>query len=620
LSYQQFRRKNVRIQKGIRATKPLTRNGRFLVAKFFRKFYAIYRPFRWAMFAMFCFTFVGQVLNLAPALVVGKLLNDLIAYTRNPDGNVESMKWVASELLALLLVILLLQNVVLRYLRERVEIKYIDRSIPFHASSLTLHWLLSLSPSQHQQHHSSIKETVIADGQNALEALGRMLVYNLVPMCCEIVIVTVALFFMHPALGAIVFTGIILFFACAYYVNRVTWVERQKVQQMDREQDQQHSEIVHNIELVLANAQEAKTAREYLDGLAKIDEYWRKVYRRIALLSTYRDTVVDITKVCVLAFGTYLIVRGDFAPGYLVVFANWSFIVLARMGAVGNMQRELMRHLDHLHEYFKFTELKSDVTTVKNPIVVDRFRGGIEFRSVTMTYAAQPKPAITNVSFTIAPGECVALVGESGAGKTTITRAILRYQDPDAGQILIDGNDLRLLDYQQFRTAVGRVEQDVTLFDATLRYNLTFGLGDRVVTDEEILHACQLACVDRFLPRMPKGLDTVIGERGQRLSGGEKQRVGIARALLKNPAILIFDEATSNLDAENEFWIQEAIAKAAVGRTTIIIAHRFSTIQRVDRAIVFEKGAVVGSGTHAKLDAECEEYQRLVRRQLTVIS
>lgn len=587
---------------------------------FFKKLYAIYRPFRWAMLVMFGFTAAGQVLNLAPALVIGKLLDELIAFADRSGGvDAEGIAWSAGALLALLLGVFLLQNVALRYFRERFEISYVDRNIPFHASALTLHWLLSLSPGQHQQHHSSIKQTVINQGQQSLADLGRLIVYDLAPTICEVLIVTVAISLMSAAMGFTILGGITLFVLAAYYVNRVTWADRQKLLRMAHRQAQQYAEVIHNIELVLANAQEARAARECLGALTEIDVYWRKVFRRVCRISMVRDTIVDFTKVAVLAFAVYFVIRGDYSPGRLVVFTSWSMNALVRMGRVGSMQRELMRHVDHLRKYFDFLELAPDVTTVKNPVVIDAFRGAIEFRGVTMTYPQQPLPALADVSFIIAPGECVALVGESGAGKTTITRALLRYQDPDAGQVLLDGNDLRLLNLQQLRGAIGRVEQDVTLFDETLRYNLTFGLGDRAVTDEEILNVCKLACVDRFLPRMPKGLDTVIGERGQKLSGGEKQRVGIARALLKNPAILVFDEATSNIDAENEYWIQDAIAQAAVGRTTIIIAHRFSTIRKVHRAIVFERGAVVGAGTHGDLRRSCEQYQRLIRRQVGIL-
>jgi len=212
----------------------------------------------------------------------------------------------------------------------------------------------------------------------------------------------------------------------------------------------------------------------------------------------------------------------------------------------------------------------------------------------------------------------VAFVGESGAGKTTVVHALLRAQDPEEGQIVVDGNDLRVLDLKHFRESIGIVDQEVSLFDHTLRYNITYGLNGRSgsITDADLDRIAEMSCINRFFPRLEKGYDTIIGERGIKLSGGEKQRVGIARALIKEPDILIFDEATSNLDSENEALIRESIEKAAQGRTTIIIAHRFSTIRKVDKVIVFDKGQVVGQGTHKELALSCEPYRRLIHRQI----
>ena len=224
-------------------------------------------------------------------------------------------------------------------------------------------------------------------------------------------------------------------------------------------------------------------------------------------------------------------------------------------------------------------------------------------------------------AFTIEAGETVAFVGESGAGKSTVVHALIRAQDPEEGQIIIDGNDLRVLDLKRFREAIGIVNQQVSLFDHTLRYNITYGLNGRAakVTDAELDKIAEMSCVNRFFSRLEKGYDTIIGERGVKLSGGECQRVGIARALIKNPDILIFDEATSNLDSENEALIRKSIEKASKGRTTIIIAHRFSTISNADKIIVLSKGEVAGIGTHDELMQNCEPYRRLIQNQVSML-
>jgi ATP-binding cassette subfamily B protein len=281
--------------------------------------------------------------------------------------------------------------------------------------------------------------------------------------------------------------------------------------------------------------------------------------------------------------------------------------------------------------------IEPDVKVIDNPVRPEKYFGRIEFKKVTFKYRGRDvkkseddeedeekknlppvlEPALSEVSFVIEAGQTVAFVGESGAGKSTLINALIRAQDPESGQITVDGNDLRVLDLKHFRESIGLVNQDVALFDQTLVYNITYGLNGRSsqVTYLELREVAEASRIDRFYDRLEKGFDTIIGERGVKLSGGERQRVGIARALIKKPDILIFDEATSNLDADNEAMIRESIEGASRGRTTIIIAHRFSTIRNVDKVFVFDKGRLVGQGSHDELNATCEQYQRLVRNQ-----
>jgi ABC-type multidrug transport system fused ATPase/permease subunit len=288
-------------------------------------------------------------------------------------------------------------------------------------------------------------------------------------------------------------------------------------------------------------------------------------------------------------------------------------------------------------------DIEPDVKVIDNPVRPEKFVGRIEFKDVTFRYRSRDgksvieddeedevdsedegtetkkgsKPALDGVSFRIEPGQTVAFVGESGAGKSTLVNALIRAQDPEKGQIVVDGNDLRVIDLKYFRESIGFVNQDVSLFDHTLRYNITYGLNGRAarITDHELHAVAEMSCVSGFFDRLEKGFDTVIGERGVKLSGGERQRVGIARALVKEPGILIFDEATSNLDSGNESVIQESIDRASQGRTTIIIAHRFSTIRKVDKVIVLDKGKVAGCGTHQELYLTCEPYRHLAMKQ-----
>lgn len=281
--------------------------------------------------------------------------------------------------------------------------------------------------------------------------------------------------------------------------------------------------------------------------------------------------------------------------------------------------------------------MESDVKVVPNPVILDPVQGRIEARNLSFTYDSrmaiqrdeedeeQPqevekskRPALQDVSFVIEPGETVAIVGESGSGKTTLANILVRSSDPTAGQILIDGQDLRVLDLHGFRSRVGVVEQHVPLFDQSIRYNILYGLNGKArdVTEEELERIAKISQISRFSHKLEKGFDTLIGERGIKLSSGERQRVGIARALVKDPAIIIFDEATSSLDAAVEAEIRDAINEASQGRTTIIIAHRFSTIRYANRIIVMEEGRIAGEGKHRDLYQSCPPYRRLVDHQL----
>jgi ATP-binding cassette subfamily B protein len=275
---------------------------------------------------------------------------------------------------------------------------------------------------------------------------------------------------------------------------------------------------------------------------------------------------------------------------------------------------------------FEYLDIEPDVRDKPEPVPLERTTGHIVLDRVSFAYPARvplldAEPdgeavdafALADVSFEIAPGEQVALVGPSGAGKTTITYLVPRFYDPDAGRITIDGRDLRDVPQAALRRHIGVVTQETFLFHASIRENLLYARPE--ATEAEVVDACRAASIHDFITALPEGYDTVVGERGFRLSGGEKQRVSIARALLKDPAILILDEATSNLDAASEYLIQSALERLLPGRTSLIIAHRLSTILSSDRIVVMDEGRVVDQGSHEELLARGGLYAELFEQQ-----
>jgi ATP-binding cassette subfamily B protein len=262
---------------------------------------------------------------------------------------------------------------------------------------------------------------------------------------------------------------------------------------------------------------------------------------------------------------------------------------------------------------FEYLDLPVEIADAPDALAIDEAEGALAFEGVTFSYTGKGRPALDRVAFQVEPGQLVALVGPSGAGKTTVTSLIPRFYDPQKGVVRLDGHDIRKLTLESLGQQIGIVFQDTFLFHASLRDNLLYARPD--ASDEEIVTAARAAYIHDFIESLPDGYATLVGERGHRLSGGEKQRIAIARVILKDPRVLILDEATSNLDSESERLIQAALKPLFRGRTSIVIAHRLSTILAADKILVFDRGRLVEQGTHFELLERGGLYARLYRTQ-----
>lgn len=316
----------------------------------------------------------------------------------------------------------------------------------------------------------------------------------------------------------------------------------------------------------------------------------------------------------ILWVGSLLVINKEMTPGELAAYILYTMFVAMSLGILGGLWSDFMKAVGAAERVFELLDRLPKFATAPNPLTAAPTGGHIIFEDVTFNYVTRPEvAALDAVSFEIAPGEKVALVGASGAGKSTIANLIARFYDPQKGRVSIDGEDIRQWEPDILREAIGMVAQEPVLFSGSLRENVRYGRLD--ATDAEIIAALKSANAWEFVSDFSEGLDTGLGERGVRLSGGQKQRVAIARAILKDPVILVLDEATSALDVESESLVQAALEKLMQGRTTLIIAHRLSTIANADRVVVLERGAVVEQGTHQELMGGDAAYRRLVESQ-----
>jgi ATP-binding cassette, subfamily B, bacterial len=353
---------------------------------------------------------------------------------------------------------------------------------------------------------------------------------------------------------------------------------------------------------------------------ASVEGAFQTAMRRIrarAMLTMIAIVLVFGAIVFVLWLGAHAVLNGEMTGGDLGQFILYASIVAGAIGALSEVMGEAQRAAGATERLLELMAVKSAIEAPVKPLALPpRAANGasLTLDDVTFLYPSRPESAaLSHLSLDIRPGETVAVVGPSGAGKTTLFQLFLRFYDPQHGAIKLDGVDVRQLDLHTLRGAIGIVPQDTVIFSANAMENIRYGRAD--ATDDEVIAAARMAAAHEFIERLPQGYQSFLGERGVRLSGGQRQRIAIARALLKNPPLLLLDEATSALDAESERLVQSALEAAMVGRTTVIIAHRLATVQRADRIIVMEDGKIVETGTHASLVALGGIYANLAALQ-----
>lgn len=470
-----------------------------------------------------------------------------------------------------------------------------------------------LSLSYHLTRKTGGLSRIIERGVKGVDFLLRFLLFNIGPLLLELVLIGAVLVVLFDAwyLAAIVVTiGLYFWFTFAVTEWRIRL--RREMNKQDTDANQKAIDSLLNFETVKYFNAEEREARRYDGAMEGYEAASLKTAYSLAILNFGQWFLITGGLVVVMVMAAVGVQEGHLTVGDFVMVNAYMIQITMPLNFLGSVYREIRQALVDMGEMFALLGQAPDVVEKPGAVPLRLTGGHVRFEDVRFAYDPE-RPILKGVTLDVRAGQKVALVGASGSGKSTIGRLLFRFYDVGGGRLTIDGQDVRDVTLTSLHAAIGVVPQDTVLFNDTIRYNIAYGKDDP--TEAEVIAAARAARIHDFIMGLPQGYDTQVGERGLKLSGGEKQRVGIARTLLKNPAILLLDEATSALDTQTERGIQESLAQMGQGRTVITIAHRLSTVVDADCIVVLEAGEVAEQGTHAELLALGGRYAAMWERQ-----
>ncbi len=493
-------------------------------------------------------------------------------------------------------------------LRDMVFARVTQRAIRRAALKVFNH-LHGLSLRFHLERQTGGVSRDIERGTRGIQFLLNFMVFNILPTLVEILLVAAILLGKYDVRFALVtFATLVAYVVFTLWLTEWRMIFRRTMNDMDSRANTRAIDSLINYETVKYFGNEEYEARRYDEHLQSWEEAAVKNQVSLNALNAGQSGIIAVGVTALMWLAADGVVKHTLTLGDLVLVNAYMLQLYTPLHFLGFVYREIRHALADLERMFGLLEEPAEVPDRPGAPPLATGPGEVRFEAVDFAYDPR-RPVLHQVSFAIPPGHKVAVVGASGAGKSTLSRLLFRFYDVGGGRVTVDGQDVREVTQKSLRAAIGIVPQDTVLFNDTVYHNIAYGRPD--ATREDVEAAARAAHIHDFITRLPDGYDTLVGERGLKLSGGEKQRVAIARALLKGPRILVFDEATSALDSHTEQAIQEELARIATGRTTLVIAHRLSTIVDADEILVMEGGRIVERGAHRELLERGGAYARL---------
>ncbi len=450
-------------------------------------------------------------------------------------------------------------------------------------------------------------------GTAGIETLLRFMLFNIIPTIVEIILVCgIMLHLFSPWFAIVTMVTLVTYIAFTLVVTEWRTKYRRQMNENDSEAKSKAVDSLLNYETVKYFSNEAHEAARYESSLLRYETASVRSQTSMSFLNVGQAAIIATGVTAIMLMAAWGAVHGTMTIGDFVLVNAYLLQLSIPLNFLGFVYREIRQSLIDMEEMFKLMRENAEIADKPGAPALQVAGGSVSFENVSFGYDAR-RPILQDVSFTVPAGKTVAIVGPSGAGKSTIARLLFRFYEPSGGAIKIDGQDIGAITQNSLRRAIGIVPQDTVLFNDTITYNI--GYGDTEAGPEQIEAAAKAARIHDFIMHAPDGYKTMVGERGLKLSGGEKQRVAIARTILKSPPILLFDEATSALDSRTEQAIQQSLKELAQTRTTLVIAHRLSTIVDADEILVLEHGKIAERGRHADLLAQNGVYGEMWQRQ-----